>query len=196
MRTLIHRILLALGLACAGTAGPAAAALPVKDISELVAVLLPSVVNVAVVRYAPAVDADGKPLPDGSKIRKPAFGSGHVVDRSGAVILHDGTELRATLVYRSPDLDLAILRVHPTGELRPIKWGDSDLMREGMPVIAIGNPLGIGFTVTADIVSARDRDIKETTVDSSMQIDAAISPGNSGGPLFNAAGEVVGMCAP
>ena len=119
----------------------------------------------------------------------------HVIDGADEikVILKDGTELHATLVYRSPDLDLAMLRVHSTEALHPIKWGDSDLMHEGMPVIAIGNPLGIGFTVTAGIVSARDRDIKETAVDSFIQIDAAINPGNSGGPLFNSAGEVIGM---
>ena len=205
----IPAMLFAVLLACAATgAPPAAAAIPANDISDLVATLLPSVVNFSVVRYAPAVDADGKPLADGSRIRKPAFGSGYIVDRGGgvltnrhvtdgadeiSVILHDGTELRATLVYRSPDLDLAMLRVHSNEELVPIKWGDSDVMREGMPVIAIGNPLGIGFTVTAGIVSARDRDIKETAVDSFIQTDAAINPGNSGGPLFNAAGEVVGM---
>jgi serine protease Do len=208
MRTLIHWILIAFLLACAGTPGPAAAALPVNDISELVATLLPSVVNISVVRYAPASDAVGKPLADGSKVRKQSFGSGYIVDRSGvvltnrhvtdgaeeiAVILNDGTELRATLAYRSPDLDLAMLSVHPSEKLHPIKWGDSDRMREGMPVIAIGNPLGVGFTVTAGIVSARDRDIKETAVDSFIQIDAAINPGNSGGPLFNAAGEAIGM---
>jgi serine protease Do len=172
MRTSVQGILIALLLACAGLPGSAAAGLPVNDVSDLVATLLPSVVNVAVVRYAPAVDADGKPLADGSKIRKPAFGSGYIVDRSGvvltnrhvtdgadeiSVILNDGTELPARLVYRSPDLDLAMLRVHPNQKLYPIKWGDSDLMREGMPVIAIGNPLGIGFTVTAGIVSARPR---------------------------------------
>jgi serine protease Do len=204
----IPAILIAILLAWTGAASRAAAAIPANDISDLVATLLPSVVNISVVRYAPAVDAEGKLLADGSKIRKPAFGSGYIVDRSGvvltnrhvtdgadeiSVILHDGTELRALLVYRSPDLDLAVLRVHANEELVPIKWGDSDVMREGMPVIAIGNPLGIGFTVTTGIVSARDRDIKETAVDSFIQTDAAINPGNSGGPLFNAAGEVVGM---
>jgi hypothetical protein len=185
MRTTMQGLFVAIILACTGMPGTVAAALPANDVSELVASLLPSVVNISVVRYAPAVDADGKPLADGSKIRKPEFGSGYIVDSGGVVvtnrhvtdgadeikvILNDGTELRASLVYRSPDLDLAMLRVHSMGELHAIRWGNSDLMREGMPVIAIGDPLGIGFTVTAGIVSARDRDIKETAVDSFIQI--------------------------
>ena len=80
-----------------------------------------------------------------------------------------------------------------TIELQPITWGDSDAMLAGMPVLAIGNPLGFGFTVSHGIVSALDRDIKETAVDSFIQVDAPINPGNSGGPLFDINGEVIGM---
>ncbi len=89
---------------------------------------------------------------------------------------------------------MAILRVQFHGALLPaIKWGNSDAVRPGDPVIAIGNPLGIGVTVTAGIVSALDRDIHQTPFDSFIQTDAAINSGNSGGPLFNAAGEVIGI---
>ncbi|HEY0418057.1 MAG TPA: PDZ domain-containing protein, partial [Acetobacteraceae bacterium] len=77
--------------------------------------------------------------------------------------------------------------------LPTIKWGDSDRMRPGDPVIAIGNPLGLGSTVTSGIISALDRDIKVSSVDSFIQTDAAINHGNSGGPLFNKDGEVIGV---
>jgi serine protease Do len=86
-----------------------------------------------------------------------------------------------------------MLRVHPAQQLPAVQWGDSTRMLPGMPVIAIGNPLGLGFTVTHGIVSARDRDIRITELDNFIQIDAAINPGNSGGPLFNISGELVGM---
>ncbi len=119
----------------------------------------------------------------------------HVTDGGDEiyVTLSDNTRLRAELIYRSPDLDLALLRVNPPGLLTPVTFGDSDAMVQGTPVIAIGNPLGLGGTVTTGIVSARDRDIKETALDSFMQIDASINPGNSGGPLFNEAGQLIGM---
>jgi serine protease Do len=77
--------------------------------------------------------------------------------------------------------------------LRAIKWGNSDDMDPGMTVIAIGNPLNFGFTVTHGIISAKNRDITETPLDNFLQIDAPINPGNSGGPLFNKEGEVIGM---
>ena len=88
---------------------------------------------------------------------------------------------------------MAILQVHYEKRLPAITWADSDRVRPGDPVFAIGNPLGIGTTVTAGIVSALDRDIHETPYDAFIQTDAAINPGNSGGPLFNAAGEVIGI---
>jgi serine protease Do len=140
--------------------------------------------------------------------RKEAYGSGYVVDPSGIIItnrhvtddarylyvtLHDGMRLNAALMYRSPDIDLAIVRVRPPTPLQAIKWGDSDAMAPGMTVIAIGNPLNFGFTVTHGIISAKDRDITETALDNFLQIDASINPGNSGGPLFNQEGEVIGM---
>jgi serine protease Do len=99
---------------------------------------------------------------------------------------------RAAVVYHSP-IDMVILKVHADHPLPAVKWGNSETMRPGDPVIAIGNPLGIGTTVTSGIVSALDRDIQETPYDAFIQTDASINHGNSGGPLFNLKGEVIGI---
>jgi len=188
--------------------GPAGAAVEGFDVSELVPGLLPSVVSISMWHYVPALDDSGKPRADGAMARKPGVGTGYITDASGVIVtnrhvtdgaeeifvtLYDGTRLQAALIYRSPDIDMAVLRVRPNAPLKPITWGDSDRMLPGTTVIPIGNPLGLGFTVTHGMVSARDRDIKETDLDSFMQVDAPINPGNSGGPLFNIHGEVIGM---
>jgi len=174
--------------------------------SDVVARLLPEVVNISIVKLTQAPVAPGQVAP-ASTMRKNSLGSGFIIDPDGlivtnkhviegadeiTVILSDNTQLRATLLYKSP-IDMAFLQVHAGHKLPAVTWGDSDKMRPGDGVIAIGNPLGLGGTVTAGIVSALDRDIKETSVDSFIQIDAAINRGNSGGPLFNLAGEVVGI---
>jgi serine protease Do len=88
---------------------------------------------------------------------------------------------------------MALLYVYPAKPLDPVTFGDSDLMRQGDQVVALGNPLGLAGTVTTGIVSPRDRSIKETDLDTFMQVNASINPGNSGGPLFNMKGELVGM---
>lgn len=109
------------------------------------------------------------------------------------VILHDNTTLEAKLVGTDPKTDVAVLQVKPSSELVAAKWGDSDTARVGSWVLAIGNPFGLGGTVTAGIVSARQRDINEGPYDDFIQTDASINRGNSGGPMFNMQGEVVGM---
>ena len=109
------------------------------------------------------------------------------------VILNDGTTLKATIVGRDTKTDLALLKVNPTKPLKAVKFGDSDKLRLGEWVIAIGNPFSLGGTVTAGIVSARNRDIQSGPYDNYIQTDAAINRGNSGGPLFNLNGEVVGV---
>lgn len=134
--------------------------------------------------------------------------SGLIVDASGIVItnnhvidgatrstssLRDNTTLRATLVGTDPRTDLAVLRVQHTAPLPFVPWGDSDTALVGDWVVAIGNPFGLGGTVTAGIVSARGRDIRQGPFDDFIQTDAAINRGNSGGPLFNMRGEVVGI---
>jgi serine protease Do len=137
-----------------------------------------------------------------------SLGSGFIIDASGYVvtnnhvisdadevdvILNDGTHLRAEIVGRDTKTDLALLKVKPTHPLKAVKFGDSDKLRLGEWVIAIGNPFSLGGTVTAGIVSARNRDINSGPYDNYIQTDAAINRGNSGGPLFNLKGEVIGV---
>ncbi|MBI1216170.1 MAG: Do family serine endopeptidase [Alphaproteobacteria bacterium] len=138
-----------------------------------------------------------------------ALGSGFVIDAKNGyivtnnhvikdadeikVILHDNTTLEAKLVGTDEKTDVAVLKVKPSSELVAAKWGDSDNARVGSWVIAIGNPFGLGGTVTAGIVSARQRDINEGPYDDFIQTDASINRGNSGGPMFNTQGEVVGV---
>ena len=137
-----------------------------------------------------------------------SLGSGFIIDPSGlvvtnnhviadadeiSVILNDGTKLKADLVGKDTKADLALLRVHADKPLKSVKFGDSDKLRLGEWVIAIGNPFSLGGTVTAGIVSARNRDINSGPYDNYIQTDAAINRGNSGGPLFNLDGEVIGI---
>jgi len=145
----------------------------------------------------------------GSRSRKVnSLGSGFIVDAEGYVvtnnhviseadeinvILNDGTKARAEVVGVDKRTDLALLKFKPEKPLTAVKFGDSDALRLGEWVIAIGNPFSLGGTVTAGIVSARNRDINSGPYDSYIQTDAAINRGNSGGPLFNLNGEVVGV---
>jgi serine protease Do len=137
-----------------------------------------------------------------------SLGSGFIIDPAGlvvtnnhviadadevSVILNDGTTLKAEIIGRDTKTDLALLKVTPTKPLKAVKFGDSDRLRLGEWVIAIGNPFSLGGTVTAGIVSARNRDIQSGPYDNYIQTDAAINRGNSGGPLFNLNGEVVGV---
>jgi serine protease Do len=137
-----------------------------------------------------------------------SLGSGFIVDASGIVvtnnhviadsdeinvIMNDGTKIKAEIVGVDKKTDLAVLRFKPTRPLTAVKFGDSDKLRLGDWVIAIGNPFSLGGTVTAGIVSAKNRDISSGPYDSYIQTDAAINRGNSGGPLFNLDGEVIGV---
>jgi serine protease Do len=109
------------------------------------------------------------------------------------VTFPDGKSLPAKLVGHDPKADVAVLRVTPKAPLAAVKFGDSDAARVGDWVVAIGNPFGLGGSVTAGIVSARNRDINAGPYDDFIQTDAAINRGNSGGPLFNMNGEVIGV---
>jgi serine protease Do len=119
----------------------------------------------------------------------------HVIDGADeiSVILNDGTKLKADLVGKDSKSDLALLRVHSPKPLKFVKFGDSDKLRLGEWVVAIGNPFSLGGTVTAGIVSARHRDINSGPYDNYIQTDAPINRGNSGGPLFDLNGEVIGI---
>jgi len=140
--------------------------------------------------------------------RRNSLGSGFVIDPSGIVvtnnhviadadeihvIFNDGTKLKAEIVGRDQKTDLAVLKVSADRPLKAVKFGDSEKLRLGEWVIAIGNPFDLGGSVTAGIVSSRNRDIRSGPYDNYIQTDAAINRGNSGGPLFNLDGDVVGI---
>jgi serine protease Do len=145
---------------------------------------------------------------DQQQRRATSLGSGFIVDPSGyivtnnhviqdadeiTVILHDDTRLPAKLVGRDAKTDVAVLKVEPTIKLPAVPFGDSDQLRVGDWVVAIGNPFGFGGTVTAGIISARNRDINSGPYDDFLQTDASINRGNSGGPMFNLDGQVIGV---
>ena len=135
-------------------------------------------------------------------------GSGFIIDASGLIVtshhvvkgadsvtvtLQDGRKLEARVVGADPKTDLALLEVDAGGALPVVEFGDSDRTRIGDWVVAVGNPFGLGGTVTAGIVSGRGRDIGSGPYDDYLQLDAPINRGNSGGPLFDRGGRVVGV---
>jgi serine protease Do len=137
-----------------------------------------------------------------------AAGSGFIIDENGTVVtnnhvvqgaktvtvtLADGTKLPATVIGRDPSTDVAVLRIKADHKLPFIELGDSSRVKTGQWVVAMGNPFGLGGTVTAGIVSAEGRDIGDGPYDSFLQVDAPINKGNSGGPLFDQSGQVIGM---
>ncbi|WP_421852417.1 Do family serine endopeptidase [Oricola sp.] len=119
----------------------------------------------------------------------------HVIDRGTdfTVVMNDGTELDAELIGTDPRTDLAVLKVDADRDFTYVNFADDNKTRVGDWVVAVGNPFGLGGTVTAGIVSARGRDIGAGPYDDFLQIDAAVNRGNSGGPTFNLNGEVVGV---
>lgn len=140
--------------------------------------------------------------------RATSLGSGFIISEDGyvvtnnhviqdadeiTVILSDDKRLKAELVGRDPKTDLAVLKVISDVPLRAVKFGNSDKTRVGDWIVAIGNPFGLGGTVTAGIISARGRDINSGPYDDFLQTDASINRGNSGGPMFNLDGEVIGV---
>src|SRR5579859_6348766 len=148
---------------------------------------------------------DAAPAPER---RMQSLGSGFIIDPSGLVVtnnhviegadeitvtLQDNTSLKAKVLGRDETGDVALLQVKTDKPLPAVQFGDSSAERVGDWVLAIGNPFGLGGTVTAGIVSARGRDIHQGPYDDFIQTDAAINRGNSGGPLFNMDGQVIGM---
>lgn len=152
---------------------------------------------------------EGGPQRRGPSRRAQSLGSGFIIDPKGIVItnnhviaeadeitvrLQDETEYVAKVIGKDPKTDVAVLQVDTKGKDLPyVKFGNSDNLRVGDWVVAIGNPFGLGGTVTAGIVSARGRDIGQGPYDDFIQTDASINRGNSGGPLFNLEGEVIGI---
>src|SRR6266851_2434903 len=146
--------------------------------------------------------------PDAQPRKATSLGSGFIIDPAGyvvtnnhviadadeiTVILHDDTNLKAEVVGRDTKTDIALLKVKTDRPLSAASWGDSDTARVGDWVLAIGNPFGLGGSVTAGILSARQRDINSGPYDDFLQTDASINRGNSGGPMFNMDGQIIGI---
>ncbi len=179
--------------------------------ADLAERLSPAVVNIS---SAQKVNG-GKPTGNSSQLQKKfspqavSLGSGFIVDPKGIVVtnnhvidnadqvtvtLHDGREFKATIQAVDRETDLAVLQLDaPPAKLPFVTFGDSNVARVGDWVLAIGNPFGLGGTVTVGIISARNRDIDAGNFDDFIQTDAAINRGNSGGPLFDMSGKVVGV---
>ncbi len=152
--------------------------------------------------------APGFGMPQPQAGRRMALGSGFIVDPQGyvvtnnhvvgdatsvTVIFQDNSKHPAKIVGRDPKTDIALLKIATDKPLPYVTWGDSDVAKVGDWVIAVGNPFGLGGTVTAGIISARGRDIQAGPFDNFLQLDAPINRGNSGGPTFNEDGQVIGI---
>ena len=136
-----------------------------------------------------------------------SLGSGFIIDNKGTVVTNNHVisgaddilvkigdkEYKAKVIGADPYMDIAVLKMETKDQFKPVSFGDSDKARVGDWAVAIGNPFGLGGTVTAGIISARNRDINLTRYDDFIQTDASINQGNSGGPLFNLKGEVIGI---
>ena len=140
------------------------------------------------------------------KEKRLLLGSGFIINKNGTIekdrVINNAEDIsckvgdkeyKAKVVGADPYSDLAVLKIDAKEKFKPVKFGDSDKARIGDWVIAIGNPFGLGGTVTSGIISARNRDINLTRYDDFIQTDASINQGNSGGPLFNLNGDVVGI---
>ena len=204
-RSLLPAVFVALAL---GTATAARAGEP-DSFADVVAKVMPSVVNISVkgMGEMPMMDKEAKNVSYAPHIVD-IVGSGSIVDANGLIVtnrhvidnayeitvtLQDGSTHNARLLGKGLGFDLAILKVDVGYPLPAIKIGDSDKIRVGDRVLAIGNPLGLKGTVTSGIVSALHRDLNGTPYNQFIQVDAAINHGNSGGPLFNTKGEVIGV---
>jgi serine protease Do len=205
-------------LALLSLAAPALAQsrLPAAGFADLNDRLSPAVVNVATSQRVDGVE-DLPRFPPGSPMERfntdgqaqvTSLGSGFIISADGVVvtnnhvieaadaievILQNGQRYEATVVGRDPATDLAVLRMHARTPMPFVEMGDSDAARVGDIVLAIGNPFGLGGSLSVGVVSARNRNIDAGRYDDFIQTDAAINRGNSGGPLFNTDGEVIGV---
>ena len=193
-----------------------------SSFADLAEKLMPSVVNISTTQTVttrsnpfPFQFPPGSPLEDMFKEfgtpqerKTSALGSGFIIDKKGIVVTNNhviqGAEdivvivggkkdYKAKVLGADPGMDLAVLQIETEDNFAPVKFGNSDKARIGDWVIAIGNPFGLGGTVTAGIISARNRSIGLSRYEDFIQTDASINQGNSGGPLFNMDGEVVGI---
>ncbi len=188
-----------------------------SSIADLVERVAPMVVNINTVHHLSGMRSGPSPFdfffPEGMPRRlmphqRKGAGTGFIIDSAGFVVtnahvvrgadevtvrLRDDRQFTAEVVGRDRRLDLALLKIEGAEGLPAVTLGDSDALRVGEQVIAVGNPFGLGHTVTMGIVSAKARTIGAGPYDEFIQTDASINPGNSGGPLFNLRGEVVGI---
>jgi putative serine protease PepD len=181
-----------------GTGRPAAGALAAPNLRALYRQVTPAVVAIQVAGRSGEGEGSGFVVDEQGHV----ITNNHVVQGATRLTLHlsDGTGVAAQVVATDPANDLAVLRADiPTGKRATVRLGDSDAVQPGDPAIAVGNPFGFENSITAGIVSAVDRTYGGSRSRSAMagliQTDAALNPGNSGGPLFNAAGEVIGVNA-
>ena len=193
-----------------------------SSFADLAEKLMPSVVNISSTQTIkttsnpfPFQFPPGSPFEDMFKEfyrpterKATALGSGFIIDKKGIVVTNNhviegaediivsvngSTEYKAKVIGKDPYMDIAVLKIESEKKFIPVSFGDSDKARIGDWVIAIGNPYGFGGTVTSGIISSRNRDIGLTRYDDFIQTDASINIGNSGGPLFNLDGEVIGI---
>jgi serine protease Do len=201
----VRLLALALLLACGTPARGAPPTTALLDLPDIVAPLLPAVVNITVLQQPAGQDARGA-----EDIGPPrsAQGSGFVISPDGYIVtnrhviegaysvsveFNDGESFPARIASVNARPDLALLKIDAGKPLPTVAFGDSDALRIGQPVVAIGNPLGLNSSVSVGVISALNRDIDSTMIDDFIQTDAAINHGNSGGPLFNLKGEVIGV---
>lgn len=196
------------------SAGAAQAVSGYPSFADLAERLLPSVVNISTLHDKEAEDPENnietnvETIFNKEKSNQVSLGSGFIIDENGYIItnnhvidkasvinvvLADKTTAEAVIIGKDPKTDIALIKIDADTKLQPVKFGDSDKIRIGDWVLAIGNPFGLGGSVTAGIVSAKSRDIESGPYDSFIQTDASINQGSSGGPMFNMAGEVIGV---
>lgn len=197
----------------------AAAAFPVRaqygfpSFADLAEKLIPTVVNISTIQQPDQINIPTEDGNGGGEYYDPlegrvALGSGFIISEDGYIItnyhvienaevvnvvLFDNTEVEADIIGGDEKTDIALIKIEPPFELDKVTFGDSDAIRVGDWVLAIGNPFGLGGSVTAGIVSAKSRDIAAGPYDNFIQTDAAINQGSSGGPMFNTKGEVIGI---
>ncbi len=192
-----------------------------ESFADLADKLMPSVVNISTTQTVrtttnqfPFQFPPGSPFEEMFKdFERPterkasSLGSGFIIKTNGTVVTNNHViagaddilvrvgdkEYKAKVIGADPYMDIAVLKMETKDQFKPVSFGDSDVARVGDWAVAIGNPFGLGGTVTAGIISARNRDINLTRYDDFIQTDASINQGNSGGPLFNLKGEVIGI---
>ncbi len=192
-----------------------------ESFADLANKLMPSVVNISTTQTVrtttnqfPFQFPPGSPFEEMFKdFERPterkasSLGSGFIIKTNGTVVTNNHViagaddilvrvgdkEYKAKVIGADPYMDIAVLKMETKDQFKPVSFGDSDVARVGDWAVAIGNPFGLGGTVTAGIISARNRDINLTRYDDFIQTDASINQGNSGGPLFNLKGEVIGI---